>query len=84
MEIELIAGAPHKDYVMCQCTGLTDKNGKEIYTGDIVRYIDRNYLVEIPDIYESLAGAPGWADSPNELEIVGNIYENPELLNQGR
>ena len=66
------------DCVLMQYTGLKDKNGKEIYEGDIV-YVAGwgNMEVEFPfvDIYTaSYEGDIG--------EIIGNIHENPELLNE--
>ena len=66
-----------------QFTGLRDKNGKEIYEGDIVRgpgfgavsvYFDggRFCLYFLGDEY--------WNEYADKIEIIGNIHENPELL----
>lgn len=94
--------------IVMQSTGLTDKNGKEVFEGDVVNLFDnggyrtRNATVEwqhtvsdsddydiktpcfvahfppqLPyvkrDSYSPLLGCDG-------IEIIGNIYENPELL----
>ena len=70
-----------------QYTGLHDKNGREIYEGDILRFTheredfintDARIAVEIPKIYYMI-------DNPynHSFEVIGNIYENPELLKEG-
>ncbi len=73
-----------ENYIIMQCTGLKDKNDKLIYEGDIVRF-NKTGIVEW-DIYEwmlTTLDGTDWIESfgcINEYEIIGNKYENPELL----
>lgn len=98
---------PLEDTVLMQFTELKDKNGKEIYEGDILQFSDKwelnktNMLlmalsgktvkerqewldaipycqqeVKMPDCYTSLSKS----DLQQYWEVIGNIYENPELL----
>lgn len=78
---------------LMQSTGLKDKNGVEVFQGDIVRCTrgcphEVVWLQEYAGMY--VGGMPAWYLSglsegyawTGEEEIIGNIYENPELLEQ--
>ena len=84
---------------ICQYTGLTDKNGKKIFEGDVVRYceicgevkfglyeanfslsnLNQGFYVEFPEdsLYRGELGY--WR---NKVVVVGNIYDNSELLEE--
>lgn len=76
---------------LMQYTGLFDKRGIEIYEGDIVKYDfnNLNYRIEFINaefiarrFYENIENLyPTEFDYGKECEVIGNIYENPELLN---
>lgn len=87
-----------KNFELMQFTGLTDKNGKEIYEGDILykKCVDKEEESGFSENWLEVSfkdGAFGWigeitkkhfpfATEPiSDYHIIGNIYENPELIN---
>lgn len=73
------------DETVGQYTGLTDKNGKKIFDGDIVNVLSSDILGEMYEttiVVEDIRtpSINGWLEYADELEVIGNIHDNPELL----
>ena len=87
---------PTYDIILMQYTGLKDCNGKEIYEGDILTNGGVIYTLEwdneramyclyfwdglIWDWEEQIADFYNYKNKKCDLEIIGNVYENPELM----
>ena len=78
-----------------KCANLKDKNGKLIYEGDLLRFTNSDneqsiYKVFYDDVYAGyriqeiglggLDEMSNWEDSREYFEVIGNIHDNPELL----
>ena len=79
---------PNSHIVLEQCTGLKDKNGRLIYEGDIVEYtfyanraLYGNYGdYKYKGVIRRETNGFNTESYADKIEVIGNIHENPELL----
>ena len=90
-EVGILRFIKFENTILMQSTGLHDKNGKEVFVGDIIKctrgcphevYLEKEYggtyMGGMPAIYlKGIREGYAWTGAE---EILGNIYENPELL----
>lgn len=82
---------PEENYVIQQYTEIKDKNQKEIFEGDIMKYDRPGFITKI-GIVEFFAGNfvfGDWREQTEEdistmmigyMEVIGNIFNNPEII----
>ena len=75
-----------KNHIINFCTGLKDKNGKLIYEGDIVKDLCIDHMCTVvwkkaEFALKSKYGSYIGFNTPEQI-VIGNIYENPELLEE--
>ena len=92
-DVDCYEHSDFKDIELMQYTGLYDKNEKEIYEGDIVK-LRANHGIGVVKYYdewgafvvEYIKSKPltvlGMSYYKEDIEVIGNIYENPELLGE--
>ena len=92
-DIDILKFVNYDDCELIQYTGPKDKNGNEIYEGDLVEWDGKIFIIEYEKgcywlhskkndsgVYIGGVYILSIEATPCEFEIIGNIYENPELI----
>lgn len=98
VEAECLSGYVGSDFILMQSTGLYDKNGVEMFEGDIVNInhtfrnpmtasgtltLNKNFeVVFINGMFTREGSSMGLSRDLKYLTVIGNVYENPELLEE--
>nr|DAR78274.1 MAG TPA: YopX protein [Bacteriophage sp.] len=90
--VRILVDPDNERYIIEQSTGLKDKNGTEIYEGDVIKVERDGTIYRVEWIYSGFGLEPrynspfypilGNVELRERIEVIGNIHENPELLEE--